>query len=88
MILQSERAAFLKQIMKLSNNTLLITGGATGIGFAIAEEFVKKGNEVIICGRRENKLQEAKKKTAGNTYKSVRCFKTKKAGRIVPMGNL
>ncbi|MGA2297823.1 MAG: SDR family NAD(P)-dependent oxidoreductase [FCB group bacterium] len=48
--------------MKTSGNTILITGGATGIGFALAEAFVKAGNEVIICGRRESKLEEAKKK--------------------------
>ena len=33
-----------------------------GIGFSLAEEFVKAGNEVIICGRREDKLAEAKLK--------------------------
>lgn len=48
--------------MKTSGNTILITGGATGIGFSLAEEFVKTNNEVIICGRRENKLEEAKKR--------------------------
>ncbi|VVB89359.1 L-rhamnose 1-dehydrogenase (NADP(+)) [uncultured archaeon] len=48
--------------MKINDNTILITGGATGIGFALAEAFVKEGNEVIICGRRENKLEEAKSK--------------------------
>jgi len=47
--------------MKLSNNTILITGGATGIGLELAKEFVAKGNTVIICGRREEKLNEAKK---------------------------
>ena len=45
--------------MKLNGNTILITGGATGIGFALAEAFVKEDNEVIICGRREDKLREA-----------------------------
>ena len=48
--------------MKLSGNTVLITGGATGIGLALAEAFLREGNEILICGRRENKLQEAKKK--------------------------
>jgi len=48
--------------MKITNNTILITGGATGIGFSLAEAFVKQGNTVIICGRRENKLKEAKEK--------------------------
>ncbi len=48
--------------MKINSNTVLITGGATGIGFALAEAFVKEGNEVIICGRRELKLREAKSK--------------------------
>ncbi len=48
--------------MKISGNTVLITGGGTGIGFCIAEELVKSGNKVIICGRREEKLKEAKAK--------------------------
>jgi len=48
--------------MKISGNTVVITGGATGIGFSLAEYFVNSGNEVIICGRRENKLRKAKKK--------------------------
>lgn len=48
--------------MKIKGNTIVITGGATGIGFALAQEFVKANNEVIICGRRESSLKEAKKK--------------------------
>lgn len=48
--------------MKTSNNTILITGGARGTGLALAVAFVKKGNEVIVCGRRESVLQEAKLK--------------------------
>jgi uncharacterized oxidoreductase len=48
--------------MKTKENTILITGGATGIGFSLAETLVKAGNRVIICGRREGKLKEAKGK--------------------------
>jgi uncharacterized oxidoreductase len=47
--------------MNLKDNTVLITGGATGIGLSLVKEFVNAGNEVIICGRRKDKLDEAKK---------------------------
>lgn len=48
--------------MDLTSNTVLITGGATGIGFALAERFLRERNEVIICGRREEALDAAKRK--------------------------
>ena len=44
--------------MKIIGNTILITGGATGIGLALAESLLEQGNEVIICGRREDRLVE------------------------------
>ena len=47
--------------MKVEGNTILITGGATGIGLALTESFLKQGNEVIICGRRKERLIEVKK---------------------------
>jgi len=46
--------------MNTKGNTVLITGGATGIGFSLAESFTKAGNDVIVCGRRKEKLAEAK----------------------------
>ncbi|MFL6555625.1 MAG: SDR family oxidoreductase [Bacillus sp. (in: firmicutes)] len=48
--------------MNLIGDTILITGGASGIGLAFAERFLKQGNEVIVVGRREDKLAEAKEK--------------------------
>ncbi len=47
--------------MNLSGNTVLITGGASGIGLAFAARFLKAGNQVLVCGRREAKLQEAQR---------------------------
>jgi len=47
--------------MDLSGNTVLITGGATGIGFRMAEAFVRAGNEVLVCGRRDEKLELARR---------------------------
>jgi len=46
--------------MKIENNTILITGGSNGIGLALAERFLRHGNKVIICGRRQDKLDAAK----------------------------
>jgi len=47
--------------MNLRNRTALITGGATGIGLALAKRFVAAGNNVIICGRRQERLDAARR---------------------------
>ena len=48
--------------MNFGHNTVLITGGASGIGLSLASHFVQNDSTVIICGRNENKLAEAKVK--------------------------
>lgn len=45
--------------MKLTNNKILITGGASGIGLGLTERLIAENNTVIICGRREAALTEA-----------------------------
>ena len=48
--------------MQLSGNTVLITGGASGIGYAMAAAFLEAGSTVVICGRRAERLLEARAK--------------------------
>lgn len=47
---------------KLENNVTIITGGGKGIGFGMASAFAKEGSNLVLTGRTESTLLEAKKK--------------------------
>ena len=48
--------------MRLENKVAIITGSSTGIGFAVAKEFVKNGAKVVLCGMTIESTIEAKDK--------------------------
>jgi uncharacterized oxidoreductase len=47
--------------MNLQGNTILLTGGGSGIGLALAKRFVRAGSKVIVCGRRKEQLERARR---------------------------
>jgi NADP-dependent 3-hydroxy acid dehydrogenase YdfG len=64
----------------LEKKTVLITGGASGIGKAIAQRFAKEGTQVIITGRNEDRLKNACDTI--NTKKKVQYFVADVSDRV------
>lgn len=51
--------------MQIKGNTILITGGASGIGRALAKQWHAAGNQIIIAGRRKDPIDEMLANHAG-----------------------
>ncbi|MBO9605044.1 MAG: SDR family NAD(P)-dependent oxidoreductase [Paenibacillaceae bacterium] len=51
--------------MKLSNRTIVVTGGTSGIGLAFALQFVNRGNKVIVIGRNQATIDQVARQHKG-----------------------
>ena len=50
---------------RLDGNVTIITGGGKGIGYGLAQAFAEEGSNLVLTGRTESRLVEAKKKLEG-----------------------
>ena len=56
--------------MNLSSSTILVTGGGSGIGLALATRFHAAGARVAVCGRRQDRLREVQDRLPGVVTRS------------------
>jgi uncharacterized oxidoreductase len=57
--------------INMTGNTILITGGSSGIGLELAAQLLRRGNAVIVTGREQSHLDAARAKVPGlNTIRS------------------
>jgi NAD(P)-dependent dehydrogenase (short-subunit alcohol dehydrogenase family) len=54
-----------------ANQTAIVTGGATGIGYAVSEQFLKRGANVVLNGRTEEKLATAAEKLGQHEHIAI-----------------
>jgi uncharacterized oxidoreductase len=57
--------------MQMTGNTILVTGGGSGIGRGLAESFHRLGNQVVVAGRRHEALKAVAEANPGIQYLSL-----------------
>ena len=67
----------------LENKVAIVTGASRGIGRAIAETFIREGARVVICGRKQESLEQIAREI-GPSAKGIACH----VGRLADLENL
>lgn len=59
--------------MNIKGKTVLVTGGSSGLGFAIAQKLLAQGAKVAICGNNKDRLEKAKAKLNSQSLMAFTC---------------